>query len=226
MTQRLSFTQRVFPADIEFTAHLESLQQNGLKTMLGYLWAGFDSLKAEILDQHPSPSREDADLERDLTELLFSFVVRSMPAALPYYLHHEKKERESASPGGQPPEPDLSFIFFANIRITFPIDSKILERDRPSDLTDYVKTVNDRFLACIYAPFSKEGAMLGFLLAGSVRTLYNNLSKALRCRLSTNSYSPGRSHRTSRHNRTAAACRYTAFRCHHLVMPVNSDVTA
>jgi hypothetical protein len=225
MTRRQSYSQRVFPDNIEFAARLNMLQKAGVKTMLSYIWAGFDVFKAEVLNRHDPPTREDIDLERDLTEMLCPHVLRSLPATLPYYLHHEKKERESATVGGQPPEPDLSFVLFANIRITFPIDSKVVERDRPSDLTDYVETVNNRFLSCVYAPFSKEGAMLTFLLAGSITALFANIEKQLGCDLSRRPFIRGRDHRTSRHRRIAPACRYRAFRCHHLVMPVSSGVT-
>src|SRR4051794_25643083 len=103
MTRRLSYSQRVFPVTTEFTSCLERLTQDGVKTMIGYLWAGFDSFKTEVLDQKPPPSRVDADLERDLTEMLYPHVLRALPAGLPYYLQHEKKERESAIPGAQPP---------------------------------------------------------------------------------------------------------------------------
>jgi len=225
MSRRLSHSQQVFPVSTEFTACLNRLQEDGVRVMLGRIWEGFDRFKAEVLDRNPPPSREHADLERDLTEMLYPHILQALPALLPYYLHHEKKEREHAIPGGQPPEPDLSFVLYSNIRITFPFDSKVLERDGVPDMADYADTVRNRFLNCVYAPFSKEGAMIALLLAGSVRTVFNSLSTALGCRISTRPYIPSRNHRTSRHDRTVPACTHRQFRCHHLIMPMSSAVT-
>lgn len=225
MSRRLSYSQQVFPVTTEFTACLNGLQQHGVKVMLGRIWDGFDRFQAEILDNNPPPSRENADLERDLTEMIYPHILQSLPASLPYYLHHEKKERERAVPGAQPPEPDLSFVLFSNIRITFPFDSKVLEGDEVRHMTDYADTVQNRFLNCVYAPFSKEGAMIAFLLAGSVRAVFTSIGTSLGCVLSARAYIASRNHRTSRHDRTGPACRHRQFRCHHLVMPMSAAVT-
>jgi hypothetical protein len=215
----------VFPATSEFTTCLKKLQGDGVKVMLGYVWEGFDRFKEEVLDKNPDPSRENPDLERDLTELLYPHILKALPASLPYFLLHEKKERESAVPGKQPPEPDLSFVLHSNPRITFPMDSKVVERDSVASMTDYVDTVQNKFVRCVYAPFSKEGAMLAVLLVGSVRTLFRSLGAALGCQVSRTAYVKSRSHKTTWHDRPAAACKYRTFRCHHLVMPMTINVT-
>jgi hypothetical protein len=225
MIRRQSYSQQVFPTTTEFTACLRRLKDDGVKAMLGYVWAGFDGFKAEILENNPSPTRDNLDLERDLTEMLYPHIHRSIPATSPYYLQHERKEREQATPGRQPPEPDLSFILFSNLRVTFPMDAKVLERDTIAAMSDYADTVQNRFVTCVYAPFSKEGAMIAFLLNGSVQTLFEHLAAAIGCTLSRSAYIPDRNHRTSSHDRSAAACKYKKFRCHHLVMPVGPAVT-
>jgi hypothetical protein len=224
MTKRRSYSQEVFPDTFEFTERLGELVSRGLTTMLGTVWQGFDSFKAEVLDKNQAPSRIHRDLERDLTEMLYAHITRAIPPAAPYYLQHEKKEREAAKSGGQPPEPDLSFVFFVNIRVTFPMDVKVVTGDRLKDLDDYTDTVNNRFLSCVYAPFSREGAMLTFLLSGNVTTLFGGIANRLRCPLSTRPFFPGRHHRTSQHSRTAPRCRYRPFRCHHLVFAVSAAV--
>lgn len=226
MTQRQSYSQQVFPTTAEFTGRLKKLKGDGVKVMLSYVWAGFDGFKTEILDKNPPPTRDNADLERDLTEMLYPYINRALPASLPYYLLHEKKEREQAVPGRQPPEPDLSFILNSNIRVTFPMDAKVLERDTVAAMTDYADTVQNKFVSCVYAPFSKEGAMIAFLLAGSVSTVFQSLSRAMGCTISRSAYIAARNHKTSSHARSAAACKYKQFRCHHLVMPVSASVTA
>jgi hypothetical protein len=226
MSRRPSYSQQVFPAAVEFTACLKQLQGDGVKVMLGYVWEGFDRFKAEVLDKNPPPSRDNPDLERDLTEMLYPHILKALPASPPYYLQHEKKERESAVPGRQPPEPDLSFVLFSNIRVTFPMDSKVVERDGVANMSDYVDTVTNRFVSCVYGPFSKEGAVLAFLLAGSVRTLFRSLSQALGCAVSRTAYIKTRHHKTSWHERPAPACKLKRFRCHHLVMPMCASVIA
>src|SRR6266542_7061242 len=162
MTRRQAYSQQVFPTTAEFTTCLKKLKDDGVKVMLGYVGDGFDRVKTEVLDKNPPPTRDNADLERDLTEMLYPHILQALPASLPYYLQHEKKEREQAVPGRQPPEPDLSFILFSNIRVTFPMDAKVLEWDTVAATADYADTVQNRFVTCVYAPFSQEGAMIAF----------------------------------------------------------------
>ncbi len=224
MTRRQSYSQQIFPNTAEFTARLKRLKGDGVKVMLGYVWAGFDGFKTEILDKNPPPTRDNADLERDLTEMLYPYINRALPPSLPYYLQHEKKEREQAVLGRQPPEPDLSFVLYSNIRVTFPMDTKVLERDTVANMADYADTIQNRFVTGVYAPFSKEGAMIAFLLAGSVKTVFQNLGAAIGCTVSRSAYISGRDHKTSWHERSAAACKYKMFRCHHLIMAVGLSV--
>jgi hypothetical protein len=103
MTRRQSYSQEVFPNTFEFTSRLQELTASGLRIMLGAIWKGFDSFKIEVLDKNLPPSRDYLDLERDLTEMLYPHISRALPAAVPYYLQHERKEREAATPGKQPP---------------------------------------------------------------------------------------------------------------------------
>jgi hypothetical protein len=224
MTRRQSYSQQVFPMTVEFTSRLKKLKDHGVKVMLGYVWSGFDSFKKEILDKNLPPTRNNADLERDLTEMLYPHIYRALPASTPYYLQHEKKEREQAVSGRQPPEPDLSFVLYSNIRVTFAMDAKVLERDTVSAVVDYADTVRNRFVTCIYAPFSKEGAMIAFLLSGSVKTTFHSLGAAVGCTISPRAYIQNRNHRTSTHDRSAVACKYKKFRCHHIIMAVGLSV--
>jgi hypothetical protein len=52
MTRRQAYSQQVFPTTEEFTACLKKLKDDGVKVMLGYVWAGFDSFQKEILDNN------------------------------------------------------------------------------------------------------------------------------------------------------------------------------
>jgi hypothetical protein len=226
MTRRQSYSQQVFPLTTEFTGCLKKLKSDGVKVMLEFVWAGFDGFKAEILDKNPPPTRDNLDLERDLTEMLYPYINLALPASLPYFLQHERKEREQALPGRQPPEPDLSFILYANIRVSFPMDAKVLERDTVAAMADYADTVQNRFVSCVYAPFSKEGAVIAFLLTGSVKTVFQSLGTAMGCTISRVAYISNRNHRTSSHDRSVVVCKYKKFRCHHLLLPMSASVTA
>jgi hypothetical protein len=216
MSERRSYSQQVFPDTFEFTSVLGALVEDGLKIMFAAVWSGLDSFRASVLEKNLPPSRDNLDLERDLTEMVYPHILQAIPEGAPYYLHHEKKERETAVPGKQPPEPDLSFVSLKNIRVTLPLDAKVIDDD-VANLTDYVDTFNGRFLSCVYAPFSKEGAMLTYLLAGNAANLFLRIAAALPCTMSDRPFITERNHYTSEHTRTSERCRYRPFRCHHLV---------
>ena len=92
-------------------------------------------------------------------------------------------------------------------------------------MADYADTVLNRFVTCVYAPFSRERAMIAFVLSGSLTAVFHSLSTVMGCTISTRDYITGRNHRTSSHDRIAAACKYKKFGCHHLLMPVGVNVT-
>jgi hypothetical protein len=222
MAVRQSYSQQVFPNTFEFTARLGELADSGVMRMLAIVWQGFNNFKEEVLDHNFPPTRVNFDLERDLTELLYPYILKALPPSMPYYLQHEKKERHRARPGGQPPEPDLAFVMFENINVTFPMDAKVLENDDASSVTDYCDTIKNRFLTCVYGPFSDEGAMLGYLLAGSVQTAFESVAVGVPCALSVPPFFTERNHRISEHARTVPPCKYHQFRCHHLIFVMDS----
>ena len=86
MTRRQSYSQQVFPTTAEFTASLKKLTGDGVKVMLGYIWAGFDDFKAKILDKNPPPTRDNPDLRARLDRDVVSAHHQGAPRFAPLLL--------------------------------------------------------------------------------------------------------------------------------------------
>ena len=180
--------------------------------LLGFVWRAYDKLRQET-------SRIDnGDLERSITQLLEFRVHRAMSGDEPFYVQHGPYERETmkAAPA-QPPQYDLAFVLNADERVMWPLEAKVLET--ASAVSDYVADVRQQFLACRYAPFCGEGAMLGYLLSGAVADAFKNIENKVPCKLKQHPKFPTRSHRTSHHQRSVPAGKSysTDFLCHHLM---------
>lgn len=100
----------------------------------------------------------------------------------------------------------------------WPLEAKVLETD--GEVSDYKKDVNNQFLTCRYAPFSSEGAMLGYLLRGSAENVFRNLGNKIPCSLTAHPDFENRPCKTSDHVRQVQAGKpYPSyFRCYHLIL--------
>jgi hypothetical protein len=188
--------------------------------MLGWIWAGYDLLVAEVLNKVNWQRAKD-DLEREITQLLEPRIRRSMPPDVFCYVQHASKERETRKPPpAQPPEYDLAFVLYANERVMWPLEAKVLLTDQ--DTSSYVRDVLNEFLTCRYAPFSAEGAMLGYLLSGDPARTFARIAEHLHARLADCGSFVGRAHKVSAHARHVPVGKPypKAFRCHHLLMPL------
>jgi hypothetical protein len=165
-----------------------------------------------------NPPVDNRDLERSLTQLFEVRIRREMSGDEPFYVQHGPYERETMKKRGQPPQYDLAFVLNADERIMWPLEAKVLET--AAAVSDYVSDVREQFLACRYAPFCSEGAMLGYLLAGSPGEVFSNIAAKIPCILEEHPKFRSRAHRTSRHRREIpAGKRYPAeFSCHHLIL--------
>ena len=115
----------------------------------------------------------------------------------------------------------MGFVLYGNERSIFPIEAKVIHTS--TAVGEYVNEVKANYLTCRYAPFSREGSMLGYLLQGDVEVVFEGLGTKLDVNLET--YEPlfDRNHRLSVHSRTSTPfCDYFPglFRCHHLIMPI------
>lgn len=142
-----------------------------------------------------------------------------MPADSPFYVQHGPHEFETAkSPPAQPPLPDVGFVLRANERIMFPLEAKTLRTDTAVDA--YVTEIRENFLTCRYAPFSSEGGMLGYLVAGDPAEAFASIASRVLCKLTPHPDFPDRNHQTSAHVRTVPSGKDypSEFRCHHLLL--------
>lgn len=216
--RRRTLSEVAWPASQWFAALANEWAADATARMLGWVWDAYERLIAD-LGTSIDAARDAADLERDITQLLEPRVRDAMPDLVPFYIQHGVFERESRqAPPAQPPCYDLAFVAYANPRLTWPLEAKVLKHD--SDLSRYVADVNDQFLTCRYAPFSSEGAMLGYLLGGDTAVALDSIQDALRTTLETYMPQSSRPHRLSHHQRVVPAGKdYPRhFDCHHLMM--------
>ena len=139
----------------------------------------------------------------------------------PFDIQHGPYERETMMPPpSQPPQYDLAFVLRADERIMWPMEAKVLETDKKGAVGKYIKDVNDEFLTCRYAPFSSEGAMIGYLLSGNPAEAFKNIAAKIPYDLATHPAFTHRPHMISEHKRRVKKDKPypREFRCHHLIL--------
>ena len=193
-----------------------------VERLLKTVWAAFDDLRGGLFASVDWTDDYD-DLERSISQLLEQAIRRKMDGFAPCFVQHGPFERESRAGGrAQPPEYDIAFIWYADERIMWPLEAKVLRSDEDTDrnLGDYVSTLTERFLTCRYAPFSAGGAMLGYLRGGDPETVLGHIAQRLGCSPERYAVLTPRYHWTSEHQRTVPAGKDypVAFVCHHLIM--------
>lgn len=216
MTRRFTLSERLWPDTVEFVSFLEEVAGETSVTLLRLVWKGFDSLSKELRDLDVAEPLDD--LERDLTQQLEKRVRREMTGFEAFELQHGPYERESRKPApAQPPQYDLAFALRANERVMWPLEAKVLAD--PGRIGSYVNDLQQEYLTFRYAPFSREGAMVGYLLTGRPADVFTNLSVSLACSLVSHPEFVTRDHRISDHVRTPPpGSSYPGqFRCHHMI---------
>ena len=197
----------------EFLALVRAWMQNPARTLLGFIWLAYDEMRTG------RPDVDTQDLERSITQLLEPRIRDAMTGDEPFYVQHGPFERETmkAAPA-QPPEYDLAFVFRADERVMWPVEAKVLET--PRKVARYVRDIRAEFLTCRYAPFSKSGAMLGYLLAGAPDSAFTAIAERLGCTLEPVPEQPERPNRVSRHARTVPVGKPypVEFDCFHLIL--------
>lgn len=199
--------------DAKFVATLSHWASDQADVMLGFVWQAYDVMIANM------PYVDNRDLERSITQLLEPRIRDAMSGDEPYYIQHGPFEHETmAAPPAQPPAYDLAFVLRAEERLMWPIEAKVLET--PNQTAAYLKDLQEEFLTCRYAPFSKAGAMLAYLLSGTPEDALATIEGKLGKTLSPLAKFASRAHRLSEHDRTVPAGKIysRSFACHHLVM--------
>lgn len=187
--------------------------RDGSAILLGFVWKAYDQMKRD------NPPVDFRDLERSLTQLFEVRIRREMSGDEPFYIQHGPYERETMKrPPAQPPQYDLAFVLNADERIMWPLEAKVLENARA--VSEYVSDLKEQFLACRHGPFCSEGAMLGYLLAGTPVEAFTSIEAKMPCTLAQHPEFQSRAHRTSRHRRQVpTGKKYPAdFFCHHLIL--------
>jgi hypothetical protein len=216
--RRPTLSETAWPSTGSFATLANEWAPDATARLLGWVWEGYERL-IQDLGEVVNSAADAADLERDLSQLLEPRVRAVMPDLVPFYVQHGAYERETRQPPpAQPPCYDLAFVAYANPRMMWPLEAKILKHD--GDVTRYVADVNEQFMTCRYAPFSSEGAMLGYLLSGDPSAAFEAIQTALDVTLEAYGQPTTRPHRFSRHRRIVPPGRdYRAnFVCHHLMM--------
>jgi hypothetical protein len=211
--QPIAWSRSQPPVDAAFLAGAARWLRNSEAIMLQRVWQGFD-----LLDR-TRPVFDGGDLERSITERLETCIQDNMSGDEPFTVQHGPHERETKQPPpAQPPQYDIAFVFRADPRVMWPLEAKVLET--PRALAAYVGDVNDQFLTCRYAPFSPSGAMLGYLLTGSVADVFATLATRLACTLEPSTHRPERAERYSDHVRTVPQGKSypSTFTCHHVIV--------
>lgn len=221
MKARRTLGEAAFPDVGEFTELLPRLQGGASTVLLGLVWRAYDALRLEVLG-HVDVSDADEALETQVTFLLWLRIedrLRCERPFLPCQIVHKPFEAETRAPApAQPPECDMAFVLNENPRVMWPLEAKVLRTD--GRIAAYVREVTSNFLTCRYAPFSKEAAMLGYLLSGSPNAALTAISQRLGCRLLCHPGFPDRPHRFSDHIRKVPVGKPcpAEFRCHHLIL--------
>jgi hypothetical protein len=183
---------------LEFVSLAGRWGSNQSANLLAFVWQGYDFLLAEL------PAGTDPkDLERSITQSLELRIRRAMSGDEPFDIQHGPYERETMMPPpSQPPQYDLAFVLRANERIMWPLEAKVLESDGKGSVRQYIKDVKNEFLTCRYAPFSNEGAMIGYLLSGNPAKAFENIATEIPCRLNAHHEFANRPHKVSEHKRS------------------------
>ncbi len=118
---------------------------------------------------------------------------------------------------------DFGFVMRAgDYSVIWPIEAKVLKTDRK--LAPYLRDLDDKYLKCKAAPFSHEGALIGYLMSGSPGVVFDGIAAHV-SQLLMSPPDPAlseRNHRISYYNREVPQGKpYPRhFLCHHLVMEV------
>ena len=213
-----TYPQRRWPDTCIFQALAQHWCADGSRILCGFIWDGYDRLRKEVLDQLDC-SPNDEDLERSVTQLLVPRIRKCMSGDEPFDLEHGPFEFSTRLSGpGASPQPDMGFVWYRHPRAIWPIEAKVLRLDR--NIQPYVVEVKQNLLSGRYAPFSTEGAMVGYLLSGDATVVFELVATSLRCKLLHHASFPDRDHKVSPHTRDNLADQKSPhdFCCHHMIM--------
>jgi hypothetical protein len=218
--RNLTIPEKRWPDTPDFVAVAKQWSPDAITILVKLVWAGCDRLLKEVISAIDFSQTEE-QLERSITQMLERRIRKSMTGDEPFDVQHEVFELETCeSPKAQPPQYDIAFFLIANERIIWPLEAKVLHSD--GRVSEYITEILENFLTCRYAPFSSEGGMLGYLMAGESSKVFKNIEKKVPCKLSHYPELKKQDHKTSQHKRQVPSENsYPAdFCCHHLILRI------
>jgi hypothetical protein len=207
----------------DFTAIANKWREDASTVLSSFIWEAYELLKSEVLDQIDS-SQIEVELERSITQLLEPRIQKVMTGFEPFYVQHGAYEYETRkAPPAQSPQYDIAFVLRCNPNIMWPCEAKVLYTD--GSVAEYINDIKAEFLTCRYAPFSSEGAMLGYLFSGSPERVFENLEKKIPCKLLPLIPTSDRPQRYSDHIRQVKIGKSypVHFRCQHLILQIVNE---
>lgn len=226
-----------WPKVVEFEAAAIKLRMNAMDVLIGAIWAGYDAFMAAVVEGRDVELKElsaelegkeragvdireaTAEVERSISQMLSHHIGRVLDPYAPFHVCHAPREFQSRlPPPAQAPEYDIGFVLNENHRSIWPLEAKVLHT--PRALSPYIADLREQFLTGRYAPFSKGGAMVAYLLSGEAYEFLSRLSEEIGEPLQELAVVSSRPHRVSDHQRTVTPGLGMPeyFRCHHLVM--------
>jgi hypothetical protein len=158
--------------------------------------------------------------ERGITQLLCPRIRDTLTGFEPYSIEHSPFEFETQmTRKSQPPAYDMGFVHTANPRFIWGLEAKLLANE--TDLVSYLADLKNEFLTGRYSPFSKEGAMVGYLRSGNPEKVLLNIASKLGSIVRPGIAIPPAVHGKSDHVKSVPKGKDwpRTFCCHHLILP-------
>lgn len=203
-----------------FIVSLATWNKDGLSILFGYVWTGLDNLYNELSEINLS--KEDMQMERDITEHLFAQIEEILRIFdTPLRIIHSGNEMSGhKNRKAKPLEYDLAFYMRGCIEIKFPLEAKLLkykdQKKKSIDLSDYIDSIQNRFLTGKYSPYSSHASMVGYLLdKENIPNILNTISEKLNTPMIEFTNFTERNHKYTEHKRDNQLSK--EFYCHHII---------
>ena len=217
---RRTYLDRRFPVPPVFQDVAQRWCADQSRLLLDLVWRGYDLLVQKDLQQVPF-SRSDEAKEESLNYLLAGRVNQCRNGDEPFWFPPQPPETTKRKRGkGKSPTPDHGFVYYDHPRTVWPVEGKVLQHER--DLRAYRSEIDDNFLTGRYAAFSREGAMLGYLLAGQPTAAIEEIRRHLAVPLTPHAHFRNRPHHVSVHTRIGSASSQlpAEFTCNHMILSI------
>jgi hypothetical protein len=218
MRRRQTISEQLWPKDGSFD-YLKAWRADAGVLILHRVWAAYDDLGADILSKIDWAAAAD-EIERSLTAYHSLKMLERQTGDEPFIMLPEMPEFETREPApARSKAYDFGFVMRGgDYSMIWPIEAKVLKTDRK--LSGYLRDLEAKFLKCQAAPYSREGALIGYLISGNPSVVFEGITAHIGQLLLPPQEFAGRNHRTSTHQREVPQGKSypTDFLCHHLVM--------